>query len=357
MPVAVIPPGTALGREQLERVVELTRLVGAAVGELAAIELQMTEGTYRARYLRGQLEEARGILSRLLSISGGGGLADGELVRWAREAFPDSYRYGAGLAVRDLRAQAIMSPVAGPAGMHTQALESLVRRFVADTTELVVELHAGVIRASRVVLAQAGFTADVAASVAGGLPRRELSRVLLRRLDEAVRGALPEGAAVDLTHVTIGGRRWRADAWAGMYGRTELARASTAGTRTLSAANGVDHVQVTSHAHEPCICTPFEGRIYRLERDQASRYPWVGILPGGGCPMHPNCVHREAPAVVALLEARGQAAGRDSVPADFLGLDPRELRRAVSANREALRPYAADPAGHLPADFRLESAR
>ncbi|MBW3631052.1 MAG: hypothetical protein KY464_17405 [Gemmatimonadetes bacterium] len=347
-----LPPGTALDKAARDRVDALLALFRAAERQLSAIEADLRSGSYRKAYHRGRLREARAIIDRLLALRDG--RATGEVVEWAREHFPETYRMGAGMAVRDLKAQAIV-PVAGDPRIHTRAVEALLNRYLVDATEMVVQLNSNVIRASRIVLAQAGFGEEIATGIIGGLPRRETSRLLRDSLRKAVRGAAGEFEAGDLTHVEINGRRMRVDTWSEMHARTETARASTAGTRVLSSVNAVGHVQITTHSHEPCICTPFEGRIYSLAEGD-DRFPWIGSVPGGGCPMHENCAHREAPAVSDFLAERGELEGRTQIPADFVGLDSRELARLVRANREQLAPYAKSSTGFLPENFRLREA-
>lgn len=349
-----IPPGTSLDDAARDRIDALVALFRAAETEIAKIERQLRRGTYSRRYLRARLTEAREVLGRLVLIQNG--RATGEVVQWAQVHFPATYSMGAGDAVRDLNAQAVQV-VAGDPRIHTRAVEALIARYVDDVTEIAVKLNANLIRTSRVVLAQAGFGEQIAAGIIGGLPRREVSRMLRDELRRAVRGAAEGVQEGDLTHVEIGRRRMRLETWAEMHARTETARAATAGTRVLSVMNGVQHVQITSHAHEPCICTPFEGRIYRLYEDSGDmRFPWIGTVPNGGTPLHPNCVHREAPAVVEYLEERGDVEGRSRVPADFRGLSQRELERLIRANRGQLGRYSRDRDGMLPEDFRLRIA-
>jgi hypothetical protein len=352
--MATIKPGTALDQPSRDRLDALIALIRGAVQQLHATALLMEE-PQDARYVRQRINEANRIVANLLTVRDG--QPSGQLVEWAREHFPRTYEMGAGMAVADLKAQAIV-PVVGDPRIHTRAVEALIDRYLTDATEIVVRLHLNTVRASRVLLAQAGFGEQIAAGIIGGLPRTEVSRALKAEMRSAVAGTLPKNAQwspADLTHVEINGRRYRLDTWAEMHARTETARASTAGTRVLSSVNGVGHVQITSHAHAPCICTPFEGRIYAL-RQGDPRFPWIGSVPGGGCPIHVNCVHREAPAVVDYLEERGEIDGRDAVPADFVGLSDKELARLVRANREQLRRYSEDRDGMLPQDFRLKEA-
>lgn len=347
----ILGPGTALDPAAYERVSALAELYAIARQRLVEIEAAMRGESYRRTYLQERIREANRIIDELLHVQGGeltGAVAD-----WAREAFPEVYGYGAQLALFDLRAQGV-APASGSRRIHTQAVSAVLDRYVTDSLELVLQLKENTLRSARIVLAQAGLGDEIAAGLIGGLTRRDVSAMIVRRLKAAAEDALPEGQEVDLTSVEIKGRRWRMDAYAEMHARTETARVSTAGTRVVCFANGVGYVQVTSHAHAPCICTPYEGRIYALAQGDP-RFPWVGILPNGGCPMHPNCVHREAPAVLSFLEARGEVDGRDTIPADFAGKSPREIAKLVRDHRSQLAPYSEDPSGMLPASFRLRA--
>ena len=348
-----IEPGVAIGTAQYDSIDALVKLFRDALAGLQQIEQQLREGTFRRSFIQARIREANRIIESLLAYRDG--IATGAVVDWVRENLPATYQYGAGRAVRDLGEQ-IATVAGGQQQIHVRAVAALVDRFMTDTTQVIVQLHANTIRASRLILEQAGFTTEIAQGVIGGLPRRQVSRELVASFRRAVQGALPRGAAIDLTHVEINGRSFRLDYWAELHARTELARASTAGTRVLAAMNDVRHVQITTHAHAPCICTPFEGRIYALDQGDPV-FPWIGTVPNGGVPLHPNCVHREVPAVIELLEERDEIRGHVRIPKDFAGLDTREIARLVRENREQLRPYAESRTRFLPEDFRLSTRR
>ncbi len=348
----ILGPGTALDQAALDRVLALAQLYAGARERLEEIERELRGGTYRRAYLERQIREASAVIDELLVTHGEA--RAGAVAVWATEAVPAAYGLGARMALADLSVQG-MTPIRGAARTHTAAVEALLDRYLDDATEIMVRLKGNLVRATRLVIAQAGLGEEIAAGMIGGLPRRETSKLIRRRLEAAVRAELPEGAVIDLTHVELGKRRMRVDVYAEMHARTETARASTAGTRVLSSTNGVRHVQVTSHSHSPCICTPFEGRIFALDRGDP-RFPHVSTMPGGGCPMHPNCVHREAPAVLAFLEARGELEGRDEIPADFRGRSPRELAQLVRRHKAELATYAEARDGMMPTDFQLKRA-
>lgn len=352
----VIPPGTALGPGERDRLQALIVLIRGAMAELQGIALLM-EDPRDARYVRRRMVEANAVIDRLLKLEEG--RASGEIVDWAREHVPATYGHGSQLAMRDLTTQGVAAAI-GDARIHTRAVEALLTRYVSDATEIVVQLKVNTIRATRVVLAQAGFGEQIAAGIVGGLPRQETSRLLKSAMRRAVSEAIPEGAhwsPADLTEIEIGGRTYQLDTWAEMHARTETARVVSAGTRTTTVQNGALHIQVTSHAHEPCICTPFEGRIYRLFEDRGDmRFPHVSVMPNGGVPLHPNCVHREAPAVIEFLEERGDVEGRAAVPAGIERMDERELARWVRQNRGRLGRYSRRRDGILPENFRVRQA-
>lgn len=348
------PPDKSLDRAARERVAALAAMYQEAVAELSRIERRLRAGSYSRRYLVARLNEARAIIDGLMKWEDG--TASGSVIEWARVNFPRTYEMGAGIAVSDLRLQGL-APIAGDMRIHNRAVEMVFQRFLTDTTELIVQINTNLIRTSRVVLAQAGFANEIATGIIGGLPRRQVSRSLERSLRKAVMQHVEGVTEGMLTHVDIGKRRWRIEAWAEMHARTATAEASTAGIRVLTAMNGVEHVQVTAHAHEPCICTPYEGRIYRLHQDRGDmRFPWIGSTPNGGPPFHPNCVHRLGPAVIELMEERGDLAGRTTLPEPFRGLSERELAQLVRANRDRLARYSRRPNGILPETFTLEAA-
>jgi hypothetical protein len=338
----------AIDGDGLRRLDVLIGTYRKAAGRLLEIEARLGEGTYSRRYMREQIEEAFGTIERLFAVRQG--VATGEVVEWAREHFPAVYGYGAGRALDDL-AEIGFAAVKGRARIHTQAIDALLGKYIDETQAVIVELQGNTLRAARIVLRDAAFAEDIATGIIGGLPRREVSTLLRRRLNEAMSEILPEGAKPAIAQVRVGERTMQVDAWAEMHARTESARASTRGNRVVCSENGVGHVRITSHAHPPCICTPFEGRIYSL-REGDPEFPYIGRVPNGGCPMHPNCVHREGPAVVKLMRERDQIGDRNTIPADFDGLTQSELAKKIRQNRERLEGFSRRPNGYMPADFR-----
>lgn len=348
--MSVIPSGVAVDPAAAQRIADLVRLVRAAVDNLSELENSLSWRSARRtrRYYQQRIAEANRTIDALLSVESGN--ATGAMAEWARQHFPATYGTGATRALGDLAIQGI-SPITGDVRIHTQVVESLVARFQGTAAvEMVVPLKTSLVRSARVLVSD-GFASDIATGILGGAPRTEASARLRRSFTRALSEQLMEGEEPDLTRIQVGKRTTSLDAWAEMYARTESARASTAGTRVVATQNDVRHIIVTSHAHNPCICTPFEGRVFALNEGD-DRFPHVSTLPGGGCPMHPNCVHREAPAVVSFFADRGDLEGRDRVPDQYSGLDEQELARRIRRDAKELAKYSTDRDGYLPADSK-----
>jgi hypothetical protein len=350
--MGVLPPGGSLDPAAVKRLLELDKLISRATYQLKRLETELYNGPATARYVKARLTEANEIRANLLDVRKG--QASGEVMQWAEEHFPATYRTGAGQAVRDLKVQGI-NPIKGDTRIHTHALSSIASNYGNAVGTMSMKIGTNIATAATILLKDTAFADQIAAGVISGLPRSKVSRMLKNEMRRTIR-ATSAGAMLSetaLSKINMGGRNYDLDYWAEMHARTESARAATGGTRSMCQANGVEHIIITEHSHDPCICTPFEGLIFRLDRNTESKYPWIGEVPNGGCPMHPNCVHREAPAVLKFLEARNDVEGRDTIHPDFQGLDQRELARRVRANKVALAKHSKKRAGHMPADLRI----
>lgn len=335
----------------MRRIAALTNMYGKVADRLREIEAGMTEGTYRRAYLERQIREANRTIFRLLDLRKGD--PTGDVTNWARDHFPAVYGYGASRTIDDFERMGF-AYTRGSQRVHTQAVEALIAKYQSESEEIALQLVGNTVRAGRIVLHSNAFATDIAAGLIGGMTRRDVSGLLRRTIQAALDEEITPDMKLALAKVRVGGREWDVDAWAEMHARTESARASTAGNRVLCSENGVGHVRITTHAHPTCICTPFEGRIYSLKQGDP-RFPWIGSVPRGGCPMHPNCVHREGPAVIALMEERGEIGDRDTLPEDFVGLSERELAKKIRDHRRELEPFARAPNGFMPANFKLGS--
>lgn len=208
-----------------------------------------------------------------------------ELSRLQDLAVPHAARtveaaYSIGASAAD---QAIGRPAIGFSGIHRDALSVLADNLTGRLNAAAVTVG----RRTNDVFRRAGLQ-EVAAGVATGQPRREVSAALERRL-------IDQGATDAVTgFVDARGRRWPLDVYAEMVARTTTREAVTTGTRNRLLETGRGLVTISQHSGACRICLPFEAKTYALTPEWAERtgYPMLETQP----PFHPNCRHVMAPA-------------------------------------------------------------
>lgn len=127
---------------------------------------------------------------------------------------------------------------------------------------------------------------QVAAGVAGGASRREVSKAIADRL-------VREHVTTSLTGFVDGaGRRWQLDTYAEMVARTTTREAMSAGTAARMRDTGQVLITITSHEHAADVCTPYDGQTFALPGTSHPEYPTIDDMP----PFHPNCLHVATPA-------------------------------------------------------------
>ena len=82
------------------------------------------------------------------------------------------------------------------------------------------------------------------------------------------------------------------DEYARTVAHIKLREAQTAGTERMLLDNGFDLVRISTHAHRPDTCSPFEGKVYSI----TGRTPGYPLLQRH-TPYHPGCRHCETPYI------------------------------------------------------------
>jgi hypothetical protein len=101
-------------------------------------------------------------------------------------------------------------------------------------------------------------------------------------------------------YLRVGKRTIKLDQYAEMIARTHLRVAHSRGTEARCRATGIELVIISEHSTDCKICKPLEGKIFSLNDKGTAQYPSVRILPNGGTPFHPNCLHVESPLIPEL---------------------------------------------------------
>lgn len=173
-----------------------------------------------------------------------------------RTALAAAYRAGSAAALfgiprslfpRDpdtFRAPAVLGEVPRAA-----VLQNLAAALIEDIGERCQNVLRDVLDAYRQVIAQA-----TAASVAGGITRREASQMAFARFVD--RGLT--------SFADRRGRRWRLTSYVEMAVRTVTARAAVQGQTDRQQRIGLDLVLVSNVAQECERCRPYEGKILRI---------------------------------------------------------------------------------------------
>jgi hypothetical protein len=239
--------------EIVRETVDLYRAAEQAV--LAQVTRRLAEGLdapdWAARRL-GALSTLRTSVERILTIVQ---RASAVAIRAALAA---AYRAGqagalfgipARLLPRDpdaARAPAVLGEIPRASVIH-----NLAAALVRDIGERSLNVLRDVLDAYRKVIAQA-----TAASVAGGITRREASQMAFARFVD--RGLT---SFADRT-----GRRWRLTSYVEMAVRTVTARAAVQGQTDRQQRLGLQLVIVSNVAGECIRCRPYEGQILRLDQ-------------------------------------------------------------------------------------------
>ncbi|GIE29976.1 hypothetical protein Ait01nite_030210 [Actinoplanes italicus] len=247
----------AVDPDQMEEIVretvDLYRAAEQAV--LAQVTRRLAEGLdapdWAARRL-GALSTLRTSVERILTIvQRASALAIRTALAAAYRAGSASALFGipARLLPRDpdaARAPAVLGEIPRASVIH-----NLAAALVRDIGERSQNVLRDVLDAYRKVIAQA-----TAASVAGGITRREASQMAYARFVD--RGLT--------SFADRSGRRWRLTSYVEMGVRTVTARAAVQGQTDRQQRLGLQLVIVSNVADECERCRPYEGQILRIDR-------------------------------------------------------------------------------------------
>jgi hypothetical protein len=173
-----------------------------------------------------------------------------------RAALAAAYRAGSASALFGISARLLPrdpDTVRAPAVLgevpRAAVLQNLAAALIEDIGQRCQNVLRDVLDTYRQVIAQA-----TAASVAGGITRREASQMAFARFVDRGLTSFRDRA----------GRRWRLTSYVEMAVRTVTARAAVQGQTDRQQAIGLDLVVISNAAQECERCRPFEGRVLRI---------------------------------------------------------------------------------------------
>ncbi|MEU8821811.1 phage minor capsid protein [Actinoplanes sp. NPDC048796] len=243
-----------------------------------------------------------------------------------RQAVAEGYRRGGDSVLADLpQDEAARLGARQAAGQFARGnvVESIAAALVND----VGQRHSNVVRHVQDVYRQV-IAAGTAASIAGGLGRREASQLAYQRF-------VDQGIA---SFVDQRGRTWRLSSYVEMGVRTVTQRAAVQGQTDRQQSLGLPFVMVSNESQECERCRPFEGQILRVGSGPVG---WIKVahqLTGEPIEIyvkatlddaraagfqHPNCRH----SVRAYLP--GVTRLPEQPTADPRGDEARQRQRAI----------------------------
>jgi len=245
----------AVDPEQIEEIVretvDLYRVAESAV--LEQVTRRLAEGLdapdWAVRRL-GALSTLRTSVERILAVALRAGAAA------IRTALAAAYRAGSASALFGIPARllprdpdAARAPAVLGEVPRAAVIQNLAAALVKEIGERSQNVLRDVLDAYRRVIAQA-----TAASVAGGITRREASQMAWARFVD--RGLT--------SFRDVSGRRWRLTSYVEMALRTVTARAAVQGQTDRQQRLGLDLVVISNAAQECERCRPYEGQILRI---------------------------------------------------------------------------------------------
>ena len=261
-------------------------------------------------------------------------------------AVAEAYRAGDASVLQELPDDVAVRTAATAAASvvpRSAAMESLGAALIEDVGRRHANVLRDVLDVYRKVIAE-----GTAASIAGGLTRREASQLAYARF-------VDHGVA---SFVDRAGRRWRLSTYTEMALRTVTQRAAVQGQVDRQRRLGLPFVVVSNVPQECERCRPYEGRVLRI--DDGPTGPVIADNPATGEPVeievratleqarssgfqHPNCRHSVRAYLPGLTKLPEQPT------ADRSGDEARQRQRAIERSirrwkereQAALTPAAA----------------
>ena len=158
-----------------------------------------------------------------------------------------------------------------------------INAFVSDTHSEIAKGLTGIVDTSR-----RQFNDALKRQISGAIDRGNITGSDIRTIANEVRDTIGRQGYSSLIYRN--GANWTIPNYSKMIARTNTMKAYTEATINRAIEYGVDLVQVSSHPHDPDICSQYDGRIYSLS-GTSDKYP---LLPAK-TPFHPNCKHSLTP--------------------------------------------------------------
>ena len=220
---------------------------------------------------------------------------DSSAAAWIQENAPKAYRVGSAEGLRQIRELGITPTMTLFSKPHRQMMKHLAEGFYFDFHKIVDQNKNSLITFIRRAHVGEAQQSEILKAVArGGIEGRATKDVTAGIL-KALQTSLVDN------RIAVGSKSYKASTYAEMLARTHLRVAFTRGTTMRLSEHGVDLVQVSAHGTVCPNCEEFENKVFSIS-GSSDVYPPLDLLPNGGTPFHPYCMHVLSGFVEALKD-------------------------------------------------------
>lgn len=199
---------------------------------------------------------------------------------WLVHEVPKQYKAGSFRAISDSKAQELVLTRTEFGQIHKEAVEALIEDAYLDFAGGIE----GVKRAGREFisdLVKLKINERIVVGAIKGEGVYKIKREVKKLVEDRGFTAL----------IDRGSKRWKIDTYAEMLVRTHIIKSNNEGFSNRLLENGLDLVEISSHASACPICQDYEGRVFSLTGND-KRYGQAPDLP-----IHPNCRHSYMPFI------------------------------------------------------------
>lgn len=220
-------------------------------------------------------------------------LADTQADKWLKENIPLMLQYGDDHGFLSLKSLGFLTVDDSFTQLHEQAIAGVIATVKQEMNKVTAQLDRSLLSfVRRVQLAtpeQRAVLEEIAISVALGNDTAITSKRIQQRIVAKAIGG----------YIQVGNKTLPLNKYADLLARTHLRVAYSRGTEMRLQANNVQLVVISEHNTTCKMCKYIEGKVFSLDGKHPD-YPSIKILPNGGCPIHPHCLHVENGFIVAL---------------------------------------------------------
>ena len=220
---------------------------------------------------------------------------DNHAAAWIKDNVSKSYQTGSAEGLRQLRELGITPTMTLFSKPHQQMMKHVAEGFYYDFHKIVDQNKNSLITFIRRAHVGEAQQSEILKAVGRGGIEGRVTKDVTADILKALQTSLIDN------RIVAGSKSYKASTYAEMLARTHLRVAFTRGTTMRLSEHGVDLVQVSAHGTVCPNCEEFENKVFSIS-GSSDVYPPLDLLPNGGTPFHPYCLHVLSGFIEALKD-------------------------------------------------------